>query len=131
MGTPKVTATERQDAIRRLRDRLTPGDTVFCILKHVSSSGMSRRIDFVIPDTKEGIENISWLVARAVNLKRHDDGSLKVQGVGEDLGAAVVHELGCCLFPDGFTHTVRTSRLRAEVGTFDKNGGFALLSRWL
>lgn len=38
------TQAEKDEAAERLREILKPGDTVYCILRHVSRSGMQRRI---------------------------------------------------------------------------------------
>lgn len=40
--------TEREEAKRELRKLLKPGQTVYCILRHRSASGMSRVIDLCI-----------------------------------------------------------------------------------
>jgi hypothetical protein len=44
---------EQADAVAELHKLLKPGDTVYTILRHVSSSGMSRVIDLAIPIMKE------------------------------------------------------------------------------
>lgn len=45
-------AADRADACAELRKLLKPGDTVYTVLKHCSSSGMMRVIDLVIPYTR-------------------------------------------------------------------------------
>lgn len=40
--------TDKQDAVLELRKLLKPGTTVYTVLRHVSASGMSRRIDLYI-----------------------------------------------------------------------------------
>lgn len=98
----KQAELERQEGITRLREILKPGDTVYTILRHVSSSGMSRQISpVVIIDGKP--DDISWEVAKLGIWKRkypHD--SLTVGGCGMDMGFHVVYELSHVLFPDGF-----------------------------
>uniref|UniRef100_A0AB74UFV0 Uncharacterized protein n=1 Tax=Caulobacter phage BL57 TaxID=3348355 RepID=A0AB74UFV0_9VIRU len=47
----KVTKAEQAEAVASLRKLLKPGDSVYCILRHVSSSGMLRVIDLAIPVT--------------------------------------------------------------------------------
>lgn len=51
MSTGKEIQMPKPDAesLATLRGMLKPGDEVYCILRHVSSSGMSRVIDLVIP----------------------------------------------------------------------------------
>ena len=45
----KAKKAEQAEAIARLREWIKPGDTVYTILDHVSSSGMSRAIRVVLP----------------------------------------------------------------------------------
>jgi hypothetical protein len=47
----KITQAEREEAKAHLRKLLKPGATVYCILRHVSTSGMLRVIDLAIPVT--------------------------------------------------------------------------------
>jgi hypothetical protein len=54
---------ERAEAIQELRKLLKPGMTVRTILRHVSSSGMSRTIDLVIPTTR--VDTLSLPAAEA------------------------------------------------------------------
>lgn len=49
MPSKKVTKSERDEAIAELRKFLKPGQTVYTILRHRSTSGMSRVIDLCIP----------------------------------------------------------------------------------
>ena len=46
--TTKAAQAERETELEWMRKHLQPGDTLFTILDHVSSSGMSRNIRFVI-----------------------------------------------------------------------------------
>lgn len=122
---------------KELRKLVRPGDTVYCILRHVSGSGMSRRISFAVakkdrgPNAyKEGrpyIRDISNLVADAIDSRQHDrDGSLIVGGCGMDMGFHVVYSLGCALWPNG---TPKPHGKRN--GEADSAGGYALKSEWL
>lgn len=54
----KITDAERAEALESLHKLLKPQDTVFTILRHASSSGMSRVIDLVIPTTTEKRFNV-------------------------------------------------------------------------
>lgn len=81
---------------------IKPGDTVYTILRHVSSSGMSRSIDIVIMrDGQPWV--ISYLVAQIAG-ERIDEkhGGIKVGGCGMDMGAHLVYGLSYSLFRDGF-----------------------------
>ncbi len=122
---------EQADAIERLRALLKPGDTVFTILRHVSSSGMSRSISCVIPDAEQGFHDITWLVGRALDYPRRDDGGLKVTGCGMDMSWHLVYNLGWALWPKGFDHTERTHPRNGSKEPRDTDGGYALTARWL
>lgn len=146
---------EQQAAL--LRQWLKPGDTVYCILRHVSNNGMSRRISLLIhnPETNE-LQNISGIAADVMDYRRNDsDGSLVVGGSGMDMGFHAVYSLSHRLFPDGFG-TVGSNgankklrpdtRVKAEKAVqagyvfrgrngdptgWDNDGGYALEYRWL
>ncbi|AFU86493.1 hypothetical protein D869_gp090 [Caulobacter phage CcrRogue] len=45
------TAAEQAEALASLRKMIKPGDTVYPVLRHVSTSGMLRVIDLIIPVT--------------------------------------------------------------------------------
>lgn len=111
---------------RRLLDWLKPGDTVHTILRHVSSSGMSRRIS-VIANLTDGPHDISGYVAQLLDMRRNvRDGALVVGGCGMDMGFHVVYNLGYALWPQGTPepHGKRN-------GEPDSDGGYALKHKWL
>lgn len=116
----------------KLRSMLKPGDTVYSILRHVSASGMSQRISFVIvtsPDD-EGEASLmditrSVAIATGRNLSNRGIG-LVVGGCGMDMGFSVVYGLGKALWPSG---TPEPHRHRN--GKPDSDGGYALRHEWL
>lgn len=98
---------KRAEAIAKLREILKPGDTVYCILRHVSRSGMMRRLDVYKPDTdadgKPWQRYLTALVADALGYKlRRDENGIRVSGCGMDMGWHVVFNLSATLYPDGF-----------------------------
>lgn len=133
---PRYTQAEVNEATEELRELLAPGDTVYCVLRHVSASGMTRWIDlYVIRDNQP-----RWISYRAsrvigypVNTRNHE--GLEVGGCGMDMGFHVVYSLASRLFPDGFEcigdgcpsndHSNREDRSHHPAG------GYALRSRWL
>lgn len=121
---------EREDARTRLLSMLKPGDRVYTVLRHVSSSGMSRRISLVIPTTdhdgKPAVTSIDWLAARVLSYRQHDKGGLMVSGCGMDMGFHVVYALGSALWPDGTPEP--HGRRNGEP---DTAGGYALRHEWL
>lgn len=94
--------SERASALHKLRGMLPPGSTVYTVLRHVSRSGMSRRIDVysIAIDASSGEPHMHYLsgyVATALGYQRHDSGALVVGGCGMDMGYSVVHNLSYAL----------------------------------
>lgn len=139
----KAKKAEQQEAIEQLRFLLNAGDTVYTTVRHVARSGMSRDISAIIQ--REGrIEDITYLVARAINNKMNrDNGGVRMQGAGMDMGFSLVYELSHALFPHGFEctgvneHPNRCPSNDHSNGDRDysphhhQSGGYALSHRWL
>lgn len=92
----------------RLLELLKHGDTVYTVMRHVSSSGMSRRIDvYTIKDNRP--QYLSGYVATLTGWKLHDKGGIVVGGCGMDMGFHLVYTLSSILFRDnpveGRTHS--------------------------
>lgn len=107
----KRETTEKENAIAQLRQWISPGDTVYTILDHVSRSGMSRHIRVVLMKCENGKTidlHPNYSVARALGLRqvtrngRRGD-ALVVGGCGMDMGFHIVYSLARVLFADGFT----------------------------
>ena len=137
----KAQKQERQEAIDKLRTMLSPGDNVYTSVSHVSSSGMQRSIKLyrVDPvgerdDGKPTIEDITWLVGRALDY-RHDSkhGGLKVGGCGMDMCFHLVYSLGRTLWPEGgpLDKNNGTRRFQAEREgvKIERDGGYLLTKR--
>lgn len=88
----------------QLRELLHPGDTVYTILRHVSRSGMQRRITpLLLPQGNGGQPHyLDWAVARATGRKLGEREGVVVGGCGMDMGFELVYTLSRVLFPDGF-----------------------------
>lgn len=141
-----VTKAESREAVDRLREWLSPGDTVYTILRHVSRSGMQRSIDCIgldreelAPDGSPRVWAYGWNVAKALGepFDRDRDG-VKVRGVGMDMGFHLVYVLSRTLFPDGFVCTGEGCPSNDHSnGDRDfsphqhADGGYALRQRWL
>lgn len=139
----RTTSPERRAEIEEVREELRrllpPGTTVYTILRHVSRSGMSRRVDVVIR-TDEGLQNITWKTARAMPgaYRQGQDGALVVGGCGFDAGFDVVYGLGRTLHPEAFDCIGEKCPSNDHVnGDRDysphrhSDGGYALNHRWL
>lgn len=88
---------EQREAVEALRKYLNPGDTVYAVLRHVSASGMQRRIDlFTITKDSDGVSRLQYLsgwAATAMGDKRSDKGGIVVNGCGMDMGFHLVYNL--------------------------------------
>lgn len=124
---------EREESRQTLLKWLKPGDTVYTVLRHVSRSGMSRRIDlytFAFGDDGKPIKLwLSWHVARLCGWRlggRSGDDGIVVGGCGMDMGYHLVYTLGALLWPDGTTEP--HGRRNGEP---DSDGGYALRHEWI
>lgn len=135
-----ATKQDREEARERLLKILSPGDTVHCVLRHVSRSGMARWIDLYTfqPDDKTGEPVKLWLsysAAAAGVGDRFDDRRecIKVSGCGMDMGFALVHDLGRRLWPDGgpVEHSSRRAQEERAGKTAETDGGYLLRHQWI
>lgn len=121
-----ATKDERAEAVMHLRKILKPGDTVYTVLRHVSSSGMTRRIDLYVI-RKNALMYLSGYAAKAIGLRRHRTREgIVVGGCGMDMGYHLVYELGAVLWPKG---TPKPHGRRN--GEPDSEGGYALHHKWI
>lgn len=121
------TTTEQSEAIASLRKLLKAGSTVYTVLRHVSTSGMTRHIDLYTIKNNQP-QRISWSAAKAMGYTLKDDG-IVTQGCGMDMGFHLVYNLGRTLFPKGFK--VKGVGRNGDTSGHDKNGGYALNHRWM
>ena len=93
--------TEIEDAKTELIKLLKPGDTVYTVLRHVSSSGMYRAIDVYKLECKKGKLQKYWLsycVARALDCRFDEKrDAVGVGGCGMDMGFHLVNSLSYAL----------------------------------
>jgi len=90
--------TDEQDEARReLLHILKHGDAVYCILRSVARSGLSRRIDFFC--VWEGkVRSITWNMETLAGY-RHTGKGMQVVGCGLDVGALAVNDISRMLWP--------------------------------
>jgi hypothetical protein len=98
------TATIKEDqayAVERLLSYyLKEGDRVYTMVKHVSSSGMSRDISVLVAKG-DRIEDITYYAAHALGwrlVERNGRRAIRVQGCGMDMGFHLVYTLSSVLF---------------------------------
>lgn len=122
---------EQAEAITKLRDWIKPGDTVYTILDHVSSSGMSRQIRVVLLSC-EGSKAVdlhpNYAVGKALGLRHakrngREQDALVVGGCGMDMGFHLVYGLSQVLYGGRLTRDIYL-----DSATHDQPGG-QLLTR--
>lgn len=89
----------KEYARARLLEMLRHGDTVYTVLRHVSSSGMSRRIDlYTMKDNRP--QYLSGYASNLIGWKLSNNGGIVVSGCGMDMGFHLVYTLSAILFRD-------------------------------
>lgn len=123
---PTIKQRERDESLAEMREHFKPGQTVYTILRHVSSSGMSREISVITINEAGEIRQWDRHVSRVLGYPLAKREGLRVGGCGMDMGFALVYNLGAALWPDGTPepHGKRN-------GQPDRDGGYALKHRWL
>lgn len=101
MPTKKELAA-REEAKKDLTEFLQKGETVFCLLRHVSKSGMRRVVDlFVIRNNRPSRISFSAALTMGWRYDRKHDG-IVCDGAGMDMGFHCVYSL--CQHIYGLTH---------------------------
>lgn len=105
----KLTAAEKREqkaeAIKELRTLCPPGTTVYTVLHAATRSGMSRTLTAFVIEldqwTKKHkpykINHLLWKIGVA---NRTDDLTLRVPGIGVDMGFMVVRNMASAIYPD-------------------------------
>ena len=108
-NTPRLTAAQRakrqtsNEAIELLRRELPKGSTLFAVLRHVSSSGMSRRISVLQAKGADDIRCWDRRVSQALDWKMRDgEEGVIVSGCGMDMGFHLIASLGQVLHGDTY-----------------------------
>jgi len=104
-ATLSKAAQARQDRDYAREQLLTyyvsEGSRVYTILRHVSSSGMSRDISLVVADREGRISDITYYAADALGsrlVERNGFRAIRVNGCGMDMGFHLVYNLSSVLF---------------------------------
>jgi hypothetical protein len=133
-----------QEAIDKLKVWIKPGDTVYTQLKSVSRSGMSRVIQVIKLQCREGAKEpdvlyLGYNVAQACEMKYdRDREGVKIGGCGMDMGFALVYDFSRTLFADGFDcigegcpANDHANGDRDYTPHLHSDSGYALKQRWL
>lgn len=134
----RESAAEREEHCETLRKILPHGSTVYTVLRHVSASGMSRRIDLYTPildhEGKPGLRYLTGYVANACGLRRHKGDAIIVGGCGMDMGYHLVSNLSYALHGYDSTgqhadHYRSTPARQATPEAF--HAGYTLVHEWV
>ena len=134
----KAQLAEREEARDRLRKLVSPGDTLYTVLRNRARSGMSRDISVhAIVDGEPTWLTYNAALATGLRFDQKWE-AIKMGGCGTDMGFALVYELSRVLFPDGFTcignrcpSADHSNGDRDYTPHLHKDGGYALRHRWL
>jgi len=115
---------DKAEAIATLSEILTPGQTVYGIVRAVARSGMSRTIDFY---ALEGGE-LRWLTGYMANagIGTRTSNGVRVTGCGMDMVFHCVSTLGRMIWPNGTPEPYGNRN-----GEPDSSGDYALRSQIL
>ena len=97
----KAQKLEQQEARERLAGIINQGDTIYCVLRHVARSGMSRRLTVHLAG---GAQNITRDVALACDYPLKDVGmrwEIVIGGCGFDAACDVGYNLSYALWGVG------------------------------
>jgi hypothetical protein len=94
----------RNECYRNLKNWIKEGDTIYYVIKQVSSSGMYRHIDFYKFDVVDGKIVKSWLsynIAKALDYPfKEKTNSVGVGGCGMNMAFHVISQVATSLFGD-------------------------------
>ena len=136
-----------------LMEIIKPGDTVYCMLRHVSASGMYRRISLFVMEKSEPRNIDGYCISLGIGDRpRNRQEGIGTGGCGMDMGFHLVYTLSRVLFPDGFgvrseggirprskEHAAQLVKEKktsfcgrnGDTSGWDNDGGYALRHRWL
>lgn len=97
MNKKQQQINERELAREELQKLTKQHDTIYTVLTHVSSSGMSRNFKVLIVNKDKTIRNISYSVAQALDLKLSKNYDVTIAGCGMDMAYHLVYLLGGAL----------------------------------
>ena len=100
---------EQEEAREWFLKNTHKGETVYTVLRHVSASGMSRKIGLILikPGKRAEDEIVifhpNWSAARLLGLSQdpHND-AVKIGGCGMDMGYHLVHSIAQAVYGDGY-----------------------------
>lgn len=122
---------------------LEVGETVYTVLRHVSSSGLSRSIDLFVIRNNELRHIFAFMTDEQIeeftnNFKRDSKGNgFLIRGIGMDMGFSMVYNLSKIIFGKSHKCIGQNCPSNDHVNSPDKeftehtNSGYALRQRWV
>lgn len=127
-------------ALERLHKLVKPGDTVYTILRAVSKSGMTRKVDAIVIIDGVPVNLNGCIETICDGIFGYDkNGNLVVSGCGMDAGFEIVYNLGEILYPGGFFCEGRERCRSNDHSNGDRDysrhlhkaGGYAFKHEWI
>lgn len=115
----------RAQVLKEATRKIKPGQKIYCTLRHVSGSGMQRRISLHTVYKGELIP-LDYTAAILTGRALSDKGGIVCNGCGMDMGFDLVYSLGYAIWPKG---TPKPHGRRN--GEPDSDGGYALKHSWI
>jgi hypothetical protein len=133
----KTSKAEMAEQMENLNRWIKPGDTVYTIIRHVSSSGMTRHIS-VLAKMGDDFIHPNYAVSKVLEyplVTGNGSDAVKVGGCGMDMGFHLVYNLSRRMFPNGFDCIGRgcpsNDHSNGENNKHHSDGGYALRQKWL
>lgn len=94
-------ASRLNERMETLTGYLPAGSTCYTVLRHVSRSGMLRRIS-PIAIIRGDVYHLDYLVADVLGRRGANGEGVKCSGAGMDMGFELVYSLAQVLYGDGY-----------------------------
>lgn len=115
----------REQSREKILKCVKPGDKIYTVLRAVSASGMTRRIDvYAIVDNAPVY--LSGYASHVLGWRLSNKRGIICEGGGMDMGFHLVYSLSSRLWPNGTPEPHGTRN-----GEPDSSGGYALKQEWL
>jgi hypothetical protein len=101
--TKKQEQQQAQAELSKILNEIN-SDTIYTVIRHVSTSGMQREISVKMIDAGR-IIHLDWLVSNTLGMKQGKHNGLVIRGCGMDMGFAIVDNIKrACNITKHFRH---------------------------
>lgn len=102
IGKAEFERKKKARSLEMLNRYLQKDDTVYSVIRHVASSGISRQIDFYAIGEDRKPVYLSGYIEDVLPYRRNKRGALVVSGCGMDMCFHVVYSLASAMYGDGY-----------------------------